>query len=57
MGEACKKALRVDFDRSIKLEFHGAKVTSDIRPRRTRRALAALAVCKRISVKSSAAHS
>ena len=29
MGEARKEALRVVFDRSIKLEFHGAKVTSD----------------------------
>ena len=29
MGEACKDALRLDFDRKLKLEFHGAKVTSD----------------------------
>jgi hypothetical protein len=29
MGEARGEALRVVFDRSIKLEFHGAKVTSD----------------------------
>ena len=29
MGEAGKDALRVDFDRAIKLEFHGAKVSSD----------------------------
>jgi hypothetical protein len=29
MGEACKDALRVGFDRAIKLEFHGAKVSSD----------------------------
>ncbi|MEE8147583.1 MAG: hypothetical protein V3T24_08270 [Longimicrobiales bacterium] len=25
MGESLKKALRVVFDRSLKLEFHGAK--------------------------------
>ena len=29
MGEGRKEALRVDFDRSVKVEFHGAKVTSD----------------------------
>jgi Transposase DDE domain group 1 len=29
MGEARLGALRVDFDRRIKLEFHGAKITSD----------------------------
>jgi hypothetical protein len=29
MGEGRKDALRVDFDRSVRLEFHGAKVTSD----------------------------
>jgi len=29
MGEAGKDALRVDFDRAVKLEFHGAKVSSD----------------------------
>ncbi len=29
MGESLKKALRVVFDRSLKLEFHGANVTSD----------------------------
>ena len=28
MGEARKDALRVIFDRSLKLEFHGPKVTS-----------------------------
>jgi len=29
MGEARKDALRLDFDRRLKLEFHGTKVTSD----------------------------
>jgi hypothetical protein len=29
MGEASKDALRVGFDGSIKLEFHGSTVTSD----------------------------
>ena len=29
MGEVKKRALRVDFDRELKLEFHGAKITSD----------------------------
>jgi len=29
MGEAHKDALRLDFDRKLKLEFHGTKVTSD----------------------------
>ncbi len=29
MGEARKDALRVDFDRSIKLEFHGATISSN----------------------------
>jgi hypothetical protein len=29
MGEARRDALRVVFDRAIKLEFHGAKVSSD----------------------------
>jgi len=29
MGEACKDALRVNFDRKLKLEFHGVKITSD----------------------------
>ncbi len=29
MGEARKGALRLDFDRRLKLEFHGTKVTSD----------------------------
>ncbi len=29
MGEAGKDALRFNFDRKLKLEFHGTKVTSD----------------------------
>jgi hypothetical protein len=29
MGEARKDALRLDYDRKLKLEFHGIKVTSD----------------------------
>ncbi|OHB67707.1 MAG: transposase [Planctomycetes bacterium RBG_13_60_9] len=29
MGEACQEALRVGFDRVIRLEFHGARVSSD----------------------------
>ena len=29
MGEGRREALRVDFDRSVKVEFHGANVTSD----------------------------
>ena len=29
IGEACKDALKLDFDRRLKLEFHGTKVTSD----------------------------
>ena len=29
MGEARREALRVNFDRKLKLEFHGVKVTSD----------------------------
>ena len=29
MGEAWKDALRVNFDRKLKIEFHGVKVTSD----------------------------
>ena len=28
MGEARKDALKLDFDRRLKLEFHGTKVTS-----------------------------
>ena len=29
MGERKKRALRVKFDRKLKLEFHGTKITSD----------------------------
>ena len=29
MGESRKDALRVNFDKKLKLEFHGVKVTSD----------------------------
>jgi len=29
MDEACKDALRLDFDRRLKLEFHRTKITSD----------------------------
>ncbi len=29
MGEGRREALRVDIDRSVKVEFHGANVTSD----------------------------
>ena len=29
MGEARKDALRVNFDNQLKLEFHGARITSD----------------------------
>ena len=29
MGDGRKRALRVQFDRSVKMEFHGAKITSD----------------------------
>ena len=29
MGEARKESLRLEFDRKLKFEFHGTKVTSD----------------------------
>jgi hypothetical protein len=29
MGERSKDALRLDFDRKLKVEFHGTRVTSD----------------------------
>jgi len=29
MGERCKDIHRLDFDRKLKVEFHGTKVTSD----------------------------
>ena len=29
MGERKKRVLRVGFDRSVKLEFHGARISSD----------------------------
>jgi hypothetical protein len=29
MGETYKDAYRLDFDRKVKVEFHGTKVTSD----------------------------
>ncbi len=29
MGESKQGCLRVDFDRRLKLEFHGSKVTTD----------------------------
>ncbi len=29
MGERSRDALRLDFDRKLKVEFHGTKVTSD----------------------------
>jgi hypothetical protein len=29
MGESRKDALRADFDKKLKLEFHGTKVTND----------------------------
>ena len=35
MGESKPEGLRVDFDRRLKLEFHGSKVASDGRGGRT----------------------
>ena len=29
MGEKAKEALRLQFDRRLRLEFHGARITSD----------------------------
>ena len=29
MGDGRKRALRIQFDRRVKVEFHGAKITSD----------------------------
>ena len=29
MGESKRDGLRVDFDRRLKLEFHGSRITSD----------------------------
>jgi hypothetical protein len=29
MGESKRDGLRVDFDRRLKLEFHGSKIASD----------------------------
>ena len=29
-GESKRKGLRVDFDRRLKLEFHGSRITSDV---------------------------
>ena len=29
MGESKRDGLQVDFDRRLKLEFHGSKITSD----------------------------
>ena len=29
MGESQKEALRIEFDPSVRLEFHGEKLTSD----------------------------
>jgi len=29
MGEGCKDVLRLNFNRKLRLEFHGTKVTSD----------------------------
>jgi hypothetical protein len=36
MGDSQNNTVRVDFDRAIKLEFHGSTVTSDVRGLRAR---------------------